>query len=47
MEQQARELIEGYTDRQSVLDRIEASWARQSRATTAEEIEEWIQVGRE
>ncbi|HEX5047428.1 MAG TPA: hypothetical protein VFX89_09930 [Gammaproteobacteria bacterium] len=48
MEQEVRELLEEYvTERSQVLKQIEASWTRQSRRPTAEEIERWINAGRE
>jgi plasmid stability protein len=48
MEQEVRELLEEYvTERTTVLKQIEASWARQARSPTAEEIERWIYAGRE
>jgi plasmid stability protein len=48
MEQEVRELLEEYvTERSTVLKQIEASWARQSRRPSAEEIDSWINAGRE
>jgi plasmid stability protein len=48
MEQEVRELLEEHVmERSSVLKQIEASWARQSRRPTAEEIDTWIAAGRE
>jgi plasmid stability protein len=48
MEQEVRELLEEYVmERSSVLKQIEASWARQSRRPSAEEIDSWINAGRE
>ena len=47
MEQEIRELLDSFVDRQAVMKKIEASWARQTRPTTPEEIEEWIQTGRD
>jgi hypothetical protein len=48
MEQEVRELLEEYvTERSGVLKQIEASWARQSRRPSAEEIDRWINAGRE
>ena len=48
MEQEVRELLEEYvTERSQVLRQIEDSWARQSRRPTAEEIDRWINAGRE
>lgn len=47
MEQEVRELLDGYTaERQSLLGQIEASWNRQTRRPTVEEIDRWIGVGR-
>ena len=48
MEQEVRDLLEQATiDRRAVLKEIEASWARQTRRPTAEEIDAWIEVGHE
>jgi plasmid stability protein len=48
MEQEVRELLEEHVaDRSSVLDRIEASWATLTRRPTAEEVDRWIESGRE
>jgi len=48
MEQEIRELLEEHAmERSSVLKQIEASWARQSRRPSAEEIDNWINAGRE
>jgi plasmid stability protein len=48
MEQEVRELLEEYvTERSQVLKQIEASWTRQSRRPSAEEIDRWINAGRE
>lgn len=47
VEQQARELLEEYAGhRASVLEQIEASWAKQSRRPKAGEVDEWITTGR-
>jgi plasmid stability protein len=47
MEQEVRELLESYVaERRSVLDQIEAGWARQSRRPTAAEVDSWIRAGR-
>lgn len=47
MEQEVRELVVGYVaDRQSVLDQIEAGWAKQVRRPSAKEIDSWMAVGR-
>jgi plasmid stability protein len=48
MEQEVRELLEEHvTERAAVLKKIEASWKDQSRRPSAEEIDSWINVGRE
>ena len=48
MEQEVRELLEGHVaGRQALLDEIERSRAKQARPITPEEIERWIQEGRE
>jgi hypothetical protein len=47
MEQEVREMIELYVgDKLAVMERIEQSWARQTRRPTAEEVEGWIKEGR-
>ena len=47
MEQQVRDLLEEHAgDRSSVLDQIEASWNKQTRRPSAEEIDDWIAAGR-
>jgi len=47
MEQQVRELLEEHAgDRSSVLEQIEASWAKQTRRPGAGEIDDWITTGR-
>ena len=47
MEQEVRELLESYVaERRSVLDQIEAGWAKQSRRPTAAEVDSWIRAGR-
>ena len=47
MEQEVRELLEAHVaERRSVLDQIEAGWARQTRRPTATEVDAWIGVGR-
>ncbi|MBM3523407.1 MAG: hypothetical protein FJX57_10660 [Alphaproteobacteria bacterium] len=47
MEQEVRELVIGYVaDRQSVLDQIEAGWAKQTRRPSAKEVDSWMAVGR-
>ena len=46
MEQEVRELLEGYvTEREAILDQIEAGWQAQSRRPTADEIDAWMAVG--
>ncbi len=48
MEQEVRELLEGYfAERQSVLQQIEAGWTTQARRPTANEVDAWIDLGRE
>ena len=48
MEQEVRELLEEYVaERSSVLKQIEASWSRQKRRPSAEEIDSWINAGRD
>ena len=48
MEQEVRELLEEYVmEKAAVLKAIEASWKQQSRRPTAEEIDNWINAGRE
>ena len=47
MEQEVRELLEAHVaERRSVLEQIEAGWARQTRRPTAAEVDAWIGVGR-
>jgi plasmid stability protein len=47
MEQEVRELLQVHAaERRSVLDQIEAGWARQSRRPTAAEVDTWIGTGR-
>lgn len=47
MEQEVRELLEGHVaERRSVLEQIEAGWARQSRRPTPAEVDAWIGTGR-
>jgi plasmid stability protein len=48
MEQEVRALLEEYVaERSSVLKQIEATWQRQARRPSAEEIDSWIAAGRE
>jgi plasmid stability protein len=48
MEQEVRELLEEYvTERSSVLKQIEATWERQARRPSAQEIDSWVKAGRE
>jgi len=48
MEQMVRELLEEYAgERSSVLKQVEASWERQARRPSAEEIDAWIAAGRD
>ncbi len=47
MEKELRELLEGHVgERLSVLEQIEAGWARQARRPTAAEVEAWMGSGR-
>lgn len=47
MEQEVREIIEqSVGDRLAVMQLIEASWSRQARRPTADEVESWIAEGR-
>ena len=47
MEQEVRELLEAHVaERRSVIEQIEAGWARQSRRPTASEVDTWIGSGR-
>lgn len=47
MEQEVREMLETHvSERQSLLEQVEASWQRQARRPKAEEIDAWIAVGR-
>lgn len=48
MEQEVRDILEEHVaERASVLKQVEASWERQARRPTAEEIDAWISVGRD
>jgi plasmid stability protein len=47
MEQEVRELIEEHvSERQAVLEQIEASWGNQRRRPTATEVDRWLETGR-
>jgi plasmid stability protein len=47
MEQEVREVLEAHVaERGSVLQQIEAGWARQARRPTAAEVDAWIGAGR-
>jgi plasmid stability protein len=47
MEQEVRELLEEHVaERRSVVEQIEAGWAKQARRPTAGEIDAWIGTGR-
>jgi plasmid stability protein len=47
MEQEVRELLEEHvTERSSVLKQIEATWERQVRRPSAQEIDGWVKAGR-
>ena len=48
MEQEVRELLEEYAaERRSILERIEAAWAKQPRRPTPAQVDHWIGAGRE
>jgi plasmid stability protein len=48
MEQEVRDLLEAHVaERASVLKQIGASWRRQSRRPSADEIDAWLAAGRE
>ena len=48
MEQEVRELLEEHlADRGSILEQIEAAWARQRRRPTARQVDRWIKAGRQ
>jgi hypothetical protein len=48
MEQEVRELINEHVgERVSVLEQIEAVWAKQTRRPTAAEVDKWTAAGRE
>jgi plasmid stability protein len=48
MEQEVREILESCTlDRSAVIEKIKASWDRQTRPTTAEEVNRWIREMRD
>lgn len=47
MEQEVRNLLEAHVaERRSVLDQIQAGWARQTRRPSAAEVDAWIGAGR-
>lgn len=47
MEQEVREVIEEHvTEREAVLQQIEASWHEQPRRPTAAEVDRWLETGR-
>ena len=47
LEQEVRELIEGHvSDREAVLEQIEASWGEQRRRPTVAEVDRWLKTGR-
>jgi plasmid stability protein len=47
MEQEVREVIEEHvTEREAVLEQIEASWGEQRRRPTAAEVDRWLETGR-
>jgi plasmid stability protein len=48
MEQEVREILESCTlDRSAVIEKIKSSWERQTRPTTAEEVNRWIREMRD
>jgi antitoxin FitA len=48
MEQEVRAVLEEHVgDRTAVLDEIERSWTRQTRRPTADEVDSWIEAGRQ
>jgi plasmid stability protein len=48
MEQEVRAVLEQHVgDRLALLDEIEQSWTRQTRRPNADEVDAWIQVGRQ
>jgi plasmid stability protein len=48
MEQEVRELLEEHlADRGSILEQIEAAWARQRRRPTARQVDRWIKADRQ
>jgi len=46
MEQELREMIKARVDRAAAMAKIEASWAKQTRPTTADEVDAWIRESR-
>ena len=47
MEHEVRELLEAHVaERRSILEQIEAGWARQARRPTPAEVNAWIGAGR-
>jgi plasmid stability protein len=47
MEQVVREVIEEHvSEREAVLEQIEASWGEQRRRPTAAEVDRWLETGR-
>lgn len=47
MEQEVRDVLQAHVaERRSVLEQIEAGWARQPRRPTAAEVDSWIGAGR-
>jgi plasmid stability protein len=48
MEQEVRAVLEEHVgDRTAVLDEIERSWTRQTRRPKADEVDSWIEAGRQ
>lgn len=47
MEQEVREVIEEHvSERQAVLEQIEAGWSKQRRRPTAADVDRWLGTGR-
>lgn len=47
MEQELRDVIEEHvTEREAVLEQIEASWSELRRRPTATEVDRWLETGR-
>ena len=47
MEQEVRDVLEEHvTEREAVLEQIEASWGEQRRRPSAAEVDRWLETGR-